>query len=312
MAEKLTYQPLLTNDVKDLMATRGWDKGFMVYTDPLSEAGTKVLSAATLLTSRADDFGFPCKEFTLVMMDFNDKDTWTPGGKGKLGVWSPAWRQLSGNGPMPGYSMDGTLYLDSCQILAAFTATYKDKTLTAAEQADVEYWVGLNEKYQDVAMQATKHWGWTGFHATGITGVPKDRFEKSYAEYAKGKKDLEWEKATIKELDKFLTEIDEKLANKPVSGYLVAGKTTLADCAMASWYHTLSDIANVDIEHRYPNMFKHYKKKDELVLPEGAKEHQEGFTMFGKVVHLVSACKGDRNCCGMKGTHDINNPVLWP
>lgn len=300
------YEPVRTEEASDILKRRGWDKGFVVFGAAMSESTVKILSAAKLLTSRADDFGFPYKEFTFVAMDFNDKDTWTPDGKGTLGVWSPAWRAISSNGPMPGYALDGSFYMDTKLMLSFLFATYKDQTLSSAEQMEVGDWIALNEKWQDSVMQAALHWGWSGFHGR-VKDIPQDRFEKAYAMYGKGKKDREWEKQKIKDVNTFLGTIESRI-QEPITGYLVAGKTTLADCVMANWYHTLYDIANLQIEKRYPKVAKHYKKQDALKLPEGAVDHQSMFSMFGKFIHVVNTCGGDRGCCGV---HDINDTKLW-
>merc|ERR1711862_348921 len=108
--------------------------------------------------------------------------------------------------------------------------------------------------------------------------------------------------------DEFFSTVEEKLASSTgaASGFLVGGKATLADCAMSNWYHSFYDIANLNIQNRYPNVYRFYKKQDQLALPDGAVDHQKGFTMFGKAVHAVNACTGDRACCCKGAGHNIN------
>lgn len=88
----------------------------------------------------------------------------------------------------------------------------------------------------------------------------------------------------------------------------MAGKTTLADCALCNWYRTFHNIANLEMQNRYPLTALYYQRAMSANTPAGAADHYQGFAMFGKFVHMVNSCGGDRGCCG---NHDINNPVLW-
>lgn len=307
----ITYEPLLSQDAKDVLEQRGWNKGLVVFGAVMSESTVKIHTAIKLLTSHADDFGFPYKSFTVVNMDFNDKDTATADGKGSLGVWSPAWRAISDSGPMPGIAMDGKVLLDTKMIVAGLSNKYKDKTLSASDQREVEFFVELNKQYQDKLMDAAIHWGWAGFHGR-VKDMPADRYEKAMAPYEKGKKDLVWQRQTVKEVDDFFNKIESKLTGKPVTGYLVAGKTTLADCAIINWMLTMNGITNLEMANRYPNTTKYYTQAKAQKTPAGADDHYSQFAMFGKIVHMVNACGGDRACCCSSGGHDINNPAYWP
>merc|ERR1719460_2879183 len=135
-----TFQVQVSPEGKEVLQKHGWDKGFVIYGAWLSESSVKLMTAAKLLTSRPKDFNFPYDSFTAVGMDFYEK----PHASGTIGVWGPEWRAISGNGPMPGFTYDGELYMDTKKMLLAFDAAYKDSTLTTAEQAKVTELVVLN------------------------------------------------------------------------------------------------------------------------------------------------------------------------
>lgn len=72
------------------------------------------------------------------------------------------------------------------------------------------------------------------------------------------------------------------------TGCLVAGKTSLADCALCNWVTSFYNIANLNVSSRFPKVWAFSRKQIEVSLPPGAKDHYDGFSMFGKFVHLAS------------------------
>jgi glutathione S-transferase len=227
-----------------------------------------------------------------------------------MGVWSPEWRLLSDSGPMPGLSLGGQLYVDSKNIVVALDNTYKDSTLTPEQQKKVTDLVLLNYQYQDLLMEAVIHWGWVTFH-TKMNDMPPDRFEKFGGNrFGPGKKPLEWEKAKCADISAFFTALETAIDDQALqTGCLVGGTTTMADCANVNWVKSLYDICNLNVAARFPKAWAFYRKQEELSLPKGAQDHHQGFTMFGKFVHMVSFF--DRFSCGGAGPHDINAPQLW-
>lgn len=309
------FQLKVSPEGKAVLEEHGWDKGFVIYGANLSEATVKLWTAAKLLTSRPKDFNFPYDSFTSVGMSFDEKTyTGTPPAK-EIAIWGPEWRAISGSGPMPGFTFDGDFYMDTKKMLLAFDDTYKDSTLTKAEQAKVTELVVLNYKYQDCAMEMVLHYGGWRFHQY-MQDMPKDRFEIALDRYGPDQKTDEWRKQKIAILSEFFDKLEAYVDDKALeTGCWVGGKTTLADCALANWMCSLYQIANFStMAEKFPTLWDFYQKQVELATPDGAKDHHEGFATFGKIIHAVNVVSGDRKglfSCSAYGKHDINAPFLW-
>jgi len=211
-----------SDEAKKLMATRGWDKGYVVFGNGASEATVKVLTTVCLLKGT---------DFKHVDITFDDAAL---GEEDKVGVKTDTWKLLTaGRSQMPALAIDGVMHMESemiCRKLA------KESGASAEVLELIELSLASSERMFD----AVKHWAWSGLHASmGYAIVNKDH----YTSCGQGTQTEVWEKESGKVIDTFMKALEAKLAAKPaLNGYFVGDSLTVADCVLINWYLTLGCI----------------------------------------------------------------------
>jgi len=133
-----------SDEAKKLMATRGWDKGYVVFGNGASEATVKVLTTVCLLKGT---------DFKHVDISFDDTAL---GEEDKLGVKTDTWKLLSaGRSAMPALAIDGVMHTESemiCRKLAK----------ESGASAEVLELIDLSLASSERMLNAVKHFAWSG------------------------------------------------------------------------------------------------------------------------------------------------------
>jgi len=286
------------------MAEKGWDKGIVVFGMLASEATVKVATALNLLQQQ-DNFSYK-NNVQWVDLSFDTKPFSEKKGKKSMGVNSDMWMTLSGNkGYMPALAVDGQLMLDAYSILAYLWDQFPDQSLSGDEQKQVQDLLSLNSKQTERLLQTLKHWGWAAMQGK----------KKNYIEFGYGKKDLSWEQDSVKVVDDFFRQLEDKLKEKKESGgldgFFVGNKMTLADCALINWAQSFKLVIGLNVPKRYPLVWENHelmKKK----APAGSKDFYGTFPMFAKVVGVLNARNRGSGCCCLCGKgFNIENQKYW-
>jgi len=251
----------LTQEGKDMIASRGWDKGTVLLCTGASETSVKVLTALSLIG----------KPFTYFELSFDD----SPLTETKIGVKSKDYATLSnGYCSMPAILIEGKLYSQSDQIVKMLA----EKEGASQEVLDL---IDLSIENNGRLLEAAKHWGWSGLHK-GMNYALTNA--DHYTSFGEGNKDEKWEAETGALVDAFFTKLENVLKAKgSVNGYFVGDELTFADCALLNWHYTFALITNLDIQSRYPLCAENaavLKAKN----PAGASYHYDHFPTFGGYV----------------------------
>jgi len=292
------------DEVQVKLAEHGWDKGLVVFGLKASENVVKIVTAVSLLTVQDN---FPHKSCRYVELTINSKAELKTAKDGSqtLGISSDLWSTISsGRCVMPGLARDGKVMMESGPILEELWAQYPDRTLTRAEASEVRRLLETNTKATERLQHALKHWGWSAVNA---------RYAK---DFGFGRKDLRWEKDTVKHVDTFFLQLEEHLRKKKVdgffNGFLVGKKLTLADCAFVSWPMAFSEVLGLDVQSRYPLAWENSEMLKELRAP-GSEDFYDTFPIFCMICSLMNMMNRGTWCCFFcsKGFF-VENPVYWP
>mmetsp|Transcript_59242 Transcript_59242/g.152459 ORF Transcript_59242/g.152459 Transcript_59242/m.152459 type:complete len:310 (+) Transcript_59242:97-1026(+) len=293
------------DEVAQMLAQHGWDKGLVCFGLQSSENVVKITTALNLLMKQDN---FPHKTCRYVELQLNSKAALQTAkdGSQSMGVYSATWQILSsGRQCMPAVAIDGKVMMDSCRMLEELWTNYPDRTLNWAELAEVKRLLEINSKYSERLQQALKHWGWSAMNST----------RANYKDFGPGKKDLAWEKETVKTIDAFFGQLEEHLRKRKndglFNGYLVGKKLTLADCAFINWPLSFSLVVGLDVAKRYPLTWANSENL-KMHSPAGSQEFYDTFPIFGHANGMMNMRNRGTWCfcfCG-KGFH-IENPVYW-
>ena len=284
-----------------LLAENGWDKGLVLFGFLGSETTVRVNTALRLLTSTNEFNDFPYKEEDIVFVELSIDDKplhEKKGGIKTMGTVSEEWLTLSeGKHYMPAIAIEGKLYTESAEIVKFLHETFPDKRLSKEEHGQVTKWIDMVIQDGDKVQDAERHWGWCHF-------APKDKGNLGFGE---GNKDLEWEKERIELVDKFCKIQDDHFAKMEGDKmYFVAGKYTLADCAMIGFPLGLIYIARLKVDQRYPNLWAHHLAL-QATKPKGAEDHYFFFPILGKIISIVGAWRRGI----FSYAFHIENPKYW-
>mmetsp|Transcript_33746 Transcript_33746/g.100209 ORF Transcript_33746/g.100209 Transcript_33746/m.100209 type:complete len:316 (-) Transcript_33746:317-1264(-) len=286
------------------LAEHGWDKGLVVFGLKASENVVKIVTAVSMLLLQEN---FPYKTCRYVELSLNSKAELKTARDGSqtLGIASELWSAISsGRCIMPALAMDGKMMMESGPILEELWAQFPDESLTRAESKEVQRLLEMNTKASERLQHALKHWGWSAVNA------------KYAADFGYGKKDLRWEKDTVRHMDAFFLSLEEHLRKKKVdgflNGFLVSKKLTLADCAFISWPTAFSEVLGLSVERRYPLVWKNSEMLKELRAP-GSEDFYDTFPIFCMICGLMNMRNRGTACCFLCGKgFFIENPVYWP
>jgi len=246
----------LSDEAKKKLEEKGWNKGVVGFGSAASEASVKLTSALSILK----------KEHTWVDLSWDDKAL----EGNSMGVKSADYKLISGGYcSMPMLCIDGVMYYESVSI---------DKMLAVESKAPQEVidWIDYVIASDAMLLNAAKHWGWAGLHASNDYAMVN---KEHYTSFGKGNKDEAWEKEAAGAVKAFLDKLEASLAAKSeINGCFVGNELTLADCVLCSWPLTLGGVCNVDLS-KWPKVQENYEKM-KAIAPEGMQAHLGYFPTF--------------------------------
>ena len=192
--------------------------------------------------------------------------------------------------------------MESGEIVKQLAEQHPDPETSKEEQAEVLKWIDYNNKTADRLLEALKHWGWQAMHGD----------KKNYAAYGRGKKDMEWERALVDEVNTFFAGVDKHFAGKENKTFFVGDKLTYADCAMLNWAWSFQLVLKLDVPTRYPDCWANAVAMKKL-MPDGSNDFYKKFPMFAMVVGVCNARNRGTGCfsCGCGRGFYIENPMYW-
>lgn len=180
---------------------------------------------------------------------------------------------------MPGLCIDGVMYVESVRIVKMLA----DKYGASPEEMEL---INLVDMYDATILEAAKHWGWCGLHASNDWALVN---KEHYFSYGIGSRDGAWERDTAQNVRGFLERLEAQLgARQEINGYYLGNQLTLADCVLVNAPFTLGGVAGVNLEQNYPLVHANHMKLREI-NPPGMEAHFEQFPTYVGYVQGANA-----------------------